>query len=70
MFLILSELIRLIKNKSDVIEFYKNNEYRFIANQNIVKNIKNNNFYGKLLLSLTKGHEGSKINLILGFGVP
>ena len=53
MFLIVSELIRLIKNKSDVIEFYKNNEYRFIANQNIVKNIKNNNNVNKLLLSLS-----------------
>jgi hypothetical protein len=54
MFLIVSELIRLIKNKSDVIEFYKNNEYRFIANQNIVKNIKNNNNVNKLLSSLSK----------------
>jgi hypothetical protein len=54
MFLILSELIRLIKNKSDVIEFYKNNEYRFIANQNIVKNIKNNNNINKLLSSLSR----------------
>lgn len=53
MFLIVSELIRLIKNKSDVIEFYKNNEYRFIANQNIVKNIKNNNNVNKLLSSLS-----------------
>jgi hypothetical protein len=54
MFLIVSELIRLIKNKSDVIEFYKNNEYRFIANQNIVKNIKNNNNVNKLLSSLSR----------------
>jgi hypothetical protein len=54
MFMIFSELMRLIENKSNIIEFYKNNEHRFIANQNIVKNIKNINLYGKLLLSLTK----------------
>ena len=54
MFMIFSELMRLIENKSNIIEFYKNNEHRFISNQNIVKNIKNNNLYGKLLLSLTK----------------
>jgi hypothetical protein len=53
-FMVLSELIRLIENKSNIIEFYKNNEDRFIANQNIIKNIKNNNLHGKLLLSLTK----------------
>jgi hypothetical protein len=56
MLMIVSELISLVEKKSDVIEFYKNNQNRFIANQNIIKNIKNNNNVNKLLLTLTKTH--------------
>jgi hypothetical protein len=39
--LIFNEILRLLKNKNEIIEFYRSNEQRFINNRNIIINIDN-----------------------------
>jgi hypothetical protein len=39
--LVFNEILRLLKNKNQVIEFYKNNEERFINNKNKIVDIDN-----------------------------
>jgi hypothetical protein len=51
--LVFNEIIRLLKNKNEIIEFYKNNEQRFINNRNIIveiDNSKRDNDYFKSLI--------------------
>jgi hypothetical protein len=51
--LVFNEIMRLLKNKNEIIEFYKNNEQRFINNRNIIveiDNSKRDNDYFKSLI--------------------
>jgi hypothetical protein len=48
----MSEIKRIHENKEFFIEFYKNNEHRFIANRNFIKNYENKDdtiFFKKLI---------------------
>ena len=51
--LVFNEIMRILKNKNEIIEFYKNNEQRFINNRNIIvkiDNSKRDNDYFKNLI--------------------
>jgi hypothetical protein len=51
--LVFNEIMRILKNKNEIIEFYKNNEQRFINNRNIIveiDNSKRDNDYFKSLI--------------------
>ena len=52
LFKFMSEIKRIHENKEFFIEFYKNNEHRFIANRNFIKNYENKDdtiFFKKLI---------------------